>query len=221
MSEQLVSPVFLFRFAVPCLYRRRVWGTQGAPLEPKYRLPSFGELEGKKLFADLRAAWNGTGLSFCLRVTGKSQSAWCRATRLEDSDGLQIWLDTRDTHTIHRASRYCHRFVFLPSGDGSGLRSPVARWLPINRAKEDPKSAASTALRVKSEKLADGYLLEAHVPAETLTGFDPDEYPRLGFTYAVIDRELGWQTLSVGPELPFMEDPCLWGTLELTRDSAP
>ncbi len=108
---------------------------------------------------------------------------------------------------------------FLPSGDGAGLRSPVARLLPINRAKEEPKAVATAALCVRSETLAGGYLLEAHLPGSVLTGFDPDEYPRLGFSYAVIDRELGWQTLSVGPELPFTEDPCLWGTLELTRGS--
>ena len=186
-------------------------------MEPQYRLPSFGELEEKKLFADLRTAWNGQGLSFHLRVTGKSQAPWCRAVRAEDSDGLQIWIDTRDTQSIHRASRYCHRFVFLPTGDGPGLQSPVARWLPINRAKENPKSVLATALRVNAGKRADGYVLEAHIPAAALTGFDPEEHPRLGFSYAVIDRELGWQTFSVGPELPFMEDPSLWGTLELTR----
>jgi hypothetical protein len=32
----------------------------------------------------------------------------------------------------------------------------------------------------------------------------------------VVDRELGWQTFTVGPEFPFVEDPSLWGTLELT-----
>jgi len=31
----------------------------------------------------------------------------------------------------------------------------------------------------------------------------------------VNDRELGWQTLAMGPELPIMEDPSLWQTLHL------
>ena len=48
-----------------------------------------------------------------------------------------------------------------------------------------------------------------------MTGFDPEDHPRLGFSYAVTDREMGWQTFSVGPELPFISDPSLWGTLEL------
>ena len=70
-------------------------------------------------------------------------------------------------------------------------------------------------LRVRSTKQPDGYTLEAMIPAEALTGFDPTDHPRLGFTYAVVDRELGWQTFTVGPEFPFVEDPSLWGTLEL------
>lgn len=219
MTEPLVSPAFLFRFAAPCLYRRQQWDVEDAPLDPNHRLPSFGELEGKKMFADLRAAWNQTAMAFQLRVTGKSQPPWCRAARLEDSDGLQVWIDTRDTHTIHRASRYCHRFVFLPLGHGTGLQSPVARWLPIHRAKEDPRSVNGDALCVRSKLIPGGYTLDALIPAASLAGFDPAEHPRLGFFYAVTDRELGWQTFSVGAELPFAEDPSLWGTLELARQT--
>ena len=59
--------------------------------------------------------------------------------------------------------------------------------------------------------------LEGFVPAPALTGYSPSDQPALGFTYAVIDRELGRQTFSVGPELPFVEDPSLWGTLDLKR----
>ena len=39
-----------------------------------------------------------------------------------------------------------------------------------------------------SQRQPHGYLLDALIPAEALTGFDPHEHPRLGFTYAAIDR---------------------------------
>ena len=48
-------------------------------------------------------------------------------------------------------------------------------------------------------------------------GFDPQDHPRLGFNYAVTDRELGQQTLTVGSPMPYQEDPSLWATLELVR----
>jgi hypothetical protein len=48
-----------------------------------------------------------------------------------------------------------------------------------------------------------------------LAGFDPDQNRRLGFCYAVHDAELGDQTLSVGADFPYWEDPSLWSVLEL------
>jgi len=187
-------------------------------LTDEHVLPSFGELESRRLFGDLRVAWSEDGLSFSLRVQGKKQTPWCRASRAEDSDGLHVWIDTRDTHNIHRASRFCHRFLFLPFGGGRRRDEPVATLVPINRAREQPKPLGQTVPSVLSEKRVDGYALKAHIPAAAMTGFDASEHPRLGFTYAVIDRELGWQTFTVGPEYPFTEDPSLWGTLELVKE---
>jgi hypothetical protein len=217
MDRMLLSPVFLFRFAFACRRAATLWPDRAAELGADYALPSFGELEGRRRFADLRMAWNETGLEFQLQVTGKAQETWCRDTRVEDSDGLNIWIDTRDAHTIHRATRFCHRFVVLPFGAGTRGEQPVAILLPINRARELPKPIEPGTLRVDRVKLADGYTLRVLVPAGAITGFDPLEHPKLGFSYAVVDRELGWQTLSVGPEFPFVEDPSLWGTVELLR----
>jgi hypothetical protein len=217
MSEPLVASTFLFRFSVPCLYRKDLWSGAGGKLDEKYRLPTFGELEGRPLWADVRGAWSEEGFAFWVQVAGKRQAPWCRDSRPDDSDGFQVWIDTRNTKDIHRASRFCHRFAFLPAGGGRRLSEPVAAWLPINRAKEHPKSFAPGTLAIRSELQAGGYVLAAHIPAAALTGFDPDEHPRIGFSYAVIDREHGWQTFTVGPEFPFVEDPSLWGELELRR----
>jgi hypothetical protein len=48
-----------------------------------------------------------------------------------------------------------------------------------------------------------------------LHGFDPEQNPRLGVFWSVRDQERGEQTLSIGPEFPFWEDPSLWSVLEL------
>jgi hypothetical protein len=216
MSEPLLPERFLFRFAVPCLRRDPLWKAQGANLEEKYRLLTLAELEGGKTIADVRAAWSDQGLAMSVRIEGKQQAPWCRDSRPEDSDGLQVWIDTRDVHNVHRAGRFCHRFIFLPAGGGRRLDEPVATWLPINRAREQPRSIPPEALKVLSQKRVDGYLLEVLISSEALTGFDPTEHPRLGFTYVVVDRELGEQTFSAGSPLPYQEDPSLWATLELS-----
>lgn len=218
MSENLISPPLLFHFAAPCGYVGHNWSAAGISLDERYRLPCFAELSGgPSPFADLRLGWNETGLAVNLLVNGKEQPPWCRDSRIEDSDGLQLWIDTRNTQNIHRAGRFCHRFAFLPVGAGRNLNEPTAALLAINRAKESPREIEPGALRVRSERLQDGYRLEAWIPVTALTGFNPVEQPAIGFTYAVVDRELGWQTFSVGRELPFVEDPSLWGTLDLVR----
>ena len=213
----LLPQRFLFRVAVPCLYRDPVWTPRGPELEEKHRLVDFGELEGRTSYAEVRAAWSHEGLVFRVQVRGKSQPPWCRASRPEDSDGLRLWIDTRDVHNVHRASHFCHAFLFLPAGEGSRADQAMAAWLPINRAREHPRAISPEALEVRSSKARDGYVLSAFLPAESLTGYDPQEYPRLGFTYAVIDRELGEQTFGVGSPMPYQEDPSLWGTLELVK----
>lgn len=217
MTEPLLAPPFLFKFAVPCRYKGALWSAKGAQLDETYALPFFGELEGKRQYAELRAAWSEEGLVFSLTVRGKAQPPWCRTTKMEDSDGLQLWIDTRNTQNIHRAGRFCHRFAFFPCGIGQGGSEPFAAQLGINRAKESPREIPRGALQARSQQQRDGYLLEACISGEALTGFNPVDHPQLGFFYAVVDKELGPQTFSLGPEFPFDDDPSLWGTLQLVR----
>jgi hypothetical protein len=217
MPEPLLPERFLFRFTAACRYRKRLWTGKRTGLDETYRLASFTDLENRPTVADVRTAWSEAGLLFSVRVTGKKQTPWCRVERTEESDGLHLWIDTRDVHNVHRAGRFCHRLVFLPFGGGSRRDLPVAEPLPIRRAKAPCNPIHPGQLKVRSEKRVDGYVLEAFVPADALTGFDPTEHPRLGFTYAVIDRELGEQTFGVGAPMPYQEDPSLWATLELTR----
>jgi len=207
----------LFRFAAPCYYTDERWSAPGIKLSEKHRLPCFSELSGSKPFADLRLAWNENGIVLNVAVRGKQQPPWCRDSRIDDSDGVQLFIDTRSTQNIHRAGRFCHRFAFLPVGSGRKLDEPVAMLLAINRAKESPREIEPGVLKIRCQRLADGYTLDGFISASALTGYSPSDQPALGFSCAVIDRELGWQTFSVGPEFPFVEDPSLWGMLDLVR----
>jgi hypothetical protein len=217
MNESLLAPTFLYRFAVPCRYVPDLAKRSPLALPDGCTLPNLSQLEGKPRLADLRMAWSEAGIGVSVKLQGKKQPPWCRDSRIEDSDGLQLWIDTRNTQNIHRAGRFCHRFAFLPTGGGRKLDEPVAALLAINRAKESPREIDPRQLRVHCDRRVDGYTLEAFLPADTLTGYNPSDQPQLGFTYALTDRELGTQTFTVGPEFPFDEDPSLWGTLELVK----
>lgn len=217
MNPVLVAPSFLFRFSAPCYYQQDLWSKDGANLTPRHALTSFAALNGGREFAQVRMGWSEQGLAFRLTVKGKSEPPVSYPARLDASDAFGLWIDTRNTSGIHRASRFCHRFLFLPDGGDRKGDEAYGFMLRINRAKDDPKTYSSAMFPAKCSIKKTGYVLDGFVPSDALSGFDPVEYPRLGFFYAVADRELGWNTWSHGPEFPFAEDPSLWGTLELTK----
>lgn len=219
MSQQpLMSPAFLFRFAAP-LKRLPALDSPQLPatlkLGTEHRLTSFAELEERAEFGELRGAWGPAGLWFQLRVRGKKQSVWCRESRPEDSDSLQLLIDTRDTKSIHRAGRFQHSFYLLPQGSGQGFGQAAAVPMAIPRARELPAPAPSGSLQARSQLKSDGYQLDALISASALTGWDPAEHHRIGFSYVLRDRELGTQTFTIGEEFPIVSDPSLWGSLEL------
>jgi hypothetical protein len=219
-TNSLLAPRFLFRFAVPVLRRDPVWKAGGLELPEPHRLLNLAELDAntadrEPAFAEVRAAWSHEGLSFNVRVEGNEQPVWCRDGRLEVSDGFQVWIDSRASLNIHRASRYCHRYVFLPAGGGHGNTQPVADQLLINRARENARPIRPRELQVASKITKTGYILAVFVPSVALVGFDPLQHRQLGFTYAVFDRELGMQTFATGAAFPFLEDPTCWAALDL------
>ena len=218
MSNQLVDPTILFRFEVRLLQAKLDWTKRGLELPPACRMPSFGALSGGPIFADLRVAWSTEGIGFTLKVAGKRAMPWCRDTRLDESDGLHLWMDTRNSPNIHRATQHCHRFLWLPAGGGPQRDRPVATIVPINRARANPKTIPSGALLIHAAPKHDGYELSGLIPTKAMTGFDPIDQPRIGFYYAVNDRELGNQSLTLSDRFPVAEDPSLWGEAALVSE---
>lgn len=214
-DASLLPPRQFFRFSADVRQADGLDSARGFALDESYALPALGELDGRPGFAEVRMAWSPAGLAWQVAVTGKSQLPWCRDSRLEDSDGLQVWIDTRATLNVHRASRFSHRFIYLPRGGGSAGDQPIADQLLINRARENARPLRPRELTARAQVTAAGYTLWAFAPAASLGGFDPAQQPRLGFTYALMDRERGLQTFSTGPEFPYEEDPSCWAELRL------
>jgi len=83
--------------------------------------------------------------------------------------------------------------------------------MPINRARQNPKSPPTGSIQVHVQARPDGYRMAGRIAGAAMTGFDAVQYPRIGLYYAIVDRELGWQTFSLSEEYPVVEDPSLWG----------
>ena len=215
----LIPNRFLFRVAYPCRHVADVPrdGDDLLDLSEDCRIDNFADMDGRRDFADVRLAWNENGLALQVTVRGKEHPPVGDASKPRHSDGVSVWIDTRDARTSHRASRHCHQFHFLPTGGGADKDEPAFVQAKINRAMQDAPPAPAGAVAFQFLRRAGGWRLEAFLPAVALNGFDPEQNPRLGFYYAVRDAELGEQVLSVGSDFPYAEDPSLWGVLELAR----
>lgn len=178
------------------------------------RLPDLVAMDGREAFADVCAGWTADALYIAVEVRGNGEPA-VQSKRPTRGDGLQVWIDTRDVRNAHRASRYCHHFFFLPEGKGRGQKQPMAGQLRIRRARAQSTPCNPQDIDISSRVLSDGYRMEVRLRAGLLTGFDPEENRRLGFTYLLRDHVLGRQYWSSDESLPVSYDPSLWGTLEL------
>jgi hypothetical protein len=219
----IVPGRLLVRVAHPCRYVSRIPDEEGdelLDLPETCRIDNFAAVDGQTNFADVRLAWNETGLGLQVKVMGKSEAPAGDPDRPRHSDGVTFWVDTRGDRTSHRASRYCHQFHLLAAGGGADRDEPLLAQSKINRAQQDAPLADLSAVPFRCRPLKKGYCVEAFLTAAALNGFDPEEHPRLGVYYSVRDHELGEQALAVGPEFPYADDPSLWAVLDLVRDAS-
>ncbi|MDO4557715.1 MAG: hypothetical protein Q4C47_01985 [Planctomycetia bacterium] len=245
-SDDVLLPLpkeFLFPMAFPCYQRQPLWPVEKkveqTTLPRTFQLPDLSGVKPdtggvrRTGWVQWRVAWSSDGLAFTVLVVGRHQIPWCRVNRINESDRVEIFLDTRDVHDVHRATRFCHRFLFMPCGHGVRLSQPFAAWLPIHRAKDHPNPIPEGRLRTvarvgippvvdeNQKPLVGNYQLDILIPNSALTGFDPTEHASLGFAAIVTDQELGTAALGPGGTLPLDEDPSLWNTLDLVEAGPP
>ena len=219
-ATTLIPQAFWFRLSIPC---PRVdglpkSGESGRLLdlpESCRVVPTVG-LEGREPWSEARVAWNPGGLALQFEVWGKHSKIHHDPYLADASDGVQLWIDTRDTRDVHRATRFCHRFSAMLAPDKAKKTVSVKfEQKPIHRAQVDAPLAKAEAIRTRAEAIKGGWRLEIFLGAEALHGFDPETNRRLGLAYQVSDPGRGDEFLTVGRDFPIGEDPSLWATLEL------
>lgn len=212
----LLDSSMLIRLRLKAFRTDRRFTERPEPLPDDAILPCLSnELAGRQKFAQVRLAVGADALFLQCDVQGKRQLPWCRDSRLEDSDVLHVWIDTRNTRDVQRATKYCSRFGLLPMGSGPKADLPYIGWVPIQRAKDNPPQPPWNLMTIRS-RIAEGvYRMVAAIHFDALHGIDPNDFPIVGFYFAVIDREQGWQSLSVAPDGAVVENPSLWAQLVL------
>ena len=217
MVKALLPQAFWFRLAAACPRIDGIPGVgPGRITRPARVVPltDLSSLEGRGSWASVRVGWNPGGLGIAVLAGWRPASP--PADRPEGFADVNLWIDTRDTRNVSRATRFCHRFAarLTLSRDRKGLsvqvnQRPIARAVadaPIVRPFPDLIPDRADPLGLDPRDLP---------PRRHLNGFDPETNRRLGFAYQVSDHIREDQFLGVGRDFPLGENPSLWATLEL------
>ncbi|MGC8642573.1 MAG: hypothetical protein ACP5XB_22175 [Isosphaeraceae bacterium] len=219
MGKSLLPQAFWFRLAASCPRVEEMPrpDRRGGLLDlpPGCALPDLASLDGRSSWASVRAGWNARGLGIAVLARGRG-SPTASPDRPEGFADVNVWIDTRDTRDVSRATRFCHRFAaHLKLGrDGKTLQVEFNQRA-IARAVADAPICSPELLSARADLTRSGWILELFIPAQALHGFDPDTNRRLGFAYQVSDHDREDQFLAVGRDFPIGENPSLWATLAL------
>lgn len=209
MFEDLpaLMPMQFFGLVSDCPYLK-------GSLKPhsSYLLPSTADCLDEETFADLYCGWNEEKFSLFadihvpFKTIGESD--------FRKGDSLEIFIDTRDLKSKAVVSRFCHHFVFFPVQHQGCFGREISRF----RNEDTHSLCPSEDLEVEADLGKDRYSLLIDIPAHCLFGYEPQAFPKLGFTYRLNRAEGPAQHFSVSSEQYAIEQhPALWATLKLEK----
>lgn len=166
-------------------------------------------------FADINVAWNPDGLAVVISVNGKPMEPAGTSKDIKRSDAALLWIDTRPSGNVHRATEYCHHFACLPVDEHQGDK-PAVVVEPIAQQKNQRIESNPKLMLTRTHLRSDGYDMEIWIPGTQLYGFrEITEIGRIGFYCVVQDSNLGEQPLTLDDHFPTNYDPSMWVNLEL------
>lgn len=209
-SLDLISPILPIDFFSFSLQLKEVeWKKK---LQKKHEIPNFSSLICEKPFSKVRMGWNIKGLCFEIEIDKIFEEAFFPDYRKGDS--VEIFLDTRDRKTGTIPTRFCHHFVFLPVlVDGSQV------WeIDLFRTDDRHPLVETEKIEVQTEFSQKGYQMRMVCPAETLYGFEPLSFDRLGFSYRINGKGKNPNHFTVSSSsLDVQQHPSRWVSMQLKK----
>lgn len=201
-------PVDCFSLAVDISYAKEM--PKRGRLE---LLPDMSAFLGEETsFADIGLAWNEEGLM--ADILFKKPFEESNFPHFQEGESVELFLDTRDLKTAGFMTRFCHHFVFLPHNEHGPLGYEISRF----RSEDSHPLCNPEDLKVAVDMRRNEIAMKILIPAFSLHGYDPANFPRLGFTYR-IHRKGGLPHHFACSSALFALDqhPRLWATLRLVR----
>lgn len=213
----IVPPSFLFQYqlSIPRIDElpRKKGGRLQLPDAAQVFVPATMNEVAAGL--DVRLAWNPHGLGMELIVHGKKSEISGRRHDLKHSDHVLVFIDTRHTANVHRATQFCTALQILPS-DEAANDHPTVQFIDIAQQRGTLREKDAKGVLIAVDPVSDGYRMELWIPVAQMPGFaETPEIGHLGFYVVVEDTELGQLPLSIGDDFPIAHDPSTWLQLNL------
>ena len=128
----IVPPSFLFQYSMAVPRVEAIPRKKGSllQLDDSCRMFVPGSINDSDSLFGLRMAWNEEGLGVEIDVPGKKLPPAGRRKDLQNSDYIRLFVDTRHTANVHRATEYCCSMVVLPNDEDADDR-PTAAFVEI------------------------------------------------------------------------------------------
>ena len=155
-------------------------------------MPDTTFLLHENLFADVSLCWDAKGVYAHVFFKKKCEAALY--PEYQKGDSVEIFIDTRDLKKVHSLTEFCHHFVFLPHQE----KKEVSGYEVTRFSRESAHALADpNLLKGQTTHKRFSYEMEITIPQKALFGYDPKNFPRLGFTYRVNRYALPAQHFSV------------------------
>ena len=162
----------------------------------------------------MRGAWHERGFMFEMEVD-----------RLPDPSvgpvyhrSLQIFIDTRGSYGIKRANHFCYRLNFSTQQPPAKTASQIqkGRNVAILKANEEPPKIPDEDLLFMVGPLNEKKeLWRVLVKGAKLHGFNPVEFPEIGFFFCMYDSKSISIHIARTSSSRFQEDPSHWCRVKL------
>ena len=177
-------------------------------LAATYAAPRLETISEQPTRCDYRFAWHERGLMVEIDVHGPKDTK-----QLGVPSTLALSIDTRSSPGIHRATIYCHRFVYVSpkATPAQPTLQLTGESLKIPRAKDAPPPIRKEDLPAQLSRVSDScYRWNVFLRRPILHGYDPLEFPEIGLFAELSDNHLISSRLVRSTLVPAHEDPSTW-----------
>lgn len=178
----------------------------------KFLLPDTSALCNQTPFASVHFGWNEKGLHFLVHVKQKAVKSFF--PNVSQGDSFEVMIDTRDVKTGSFNTRFCHHFFCLPESVDGEQVGEITHF----RTEDAHELCSSDTLLIDTKISPNSYKISLFIPKESLFGYDPEQFDRLGLTYRVNRYHGEPQDFSVTSETYQVDqNPALWSQVRLIK----